>query len=115
MVTRIVVVALLLASCKFSETVSAPPSPPFIVVQGVLNAGESHQFITVERAEGGSTSGESGALVEVTHLDPRQDPLGDYCVNPTVTLSEVPEPQPGVSMKGVYVTQDLCRLHPGDR
>jgi hypothetical protein len=102
--------ALVLTGCKFSETVSAPPSEPFMVVHGVLDLGDNRQFVTVERAEGGTTAGESGASVQLTHLNP-----GTSCANPTVGLSELPFPAPGIPMKGIYVTHNLCPLAAGDR
>ena len=95
--------------CKFSEKVTAPPSDPFLVVHGVLNTRETRQFVTVEKSTEGATAGISGARVDLTHLNPGS------CSTPTVRLNELATPQPGVPMTGVYLTNSLCPLHPGDR
>jgi uncharacterized protein DUF4249 len=98
------------AGCKLMDVVVAPPGDPVVVVQAVLNAAQQQQLVSVARSRtGDTTTGISGAAVQLTDLDPRS------CPTPTVQLAELPFPAPGVSKGGIYQTSDLCPLRPGDR
>jgi uncharacterized protein DUF4249 len=99
------------AACKLMDVVAAPPGDPVIVVQALLNAVQQTQRVLVERARSGdTTTGISGAIVQLTDLDPRS------CPTPTVQLQELPFPVSGdVPGGGMYQTQSFCPLQPGDR
>jgi hypothetical protein len=108
---------LALAGCELTEvTVSA--GQPVVVVQAVLSARATEQFVIVERSLTGSAqvgSGDEdippgeprlpivGATVVLSHEGPSS------CANPTDTLVAQ---SPG---SGVYVTTGFCPLSAGDR
>jgi hypothetical protein len=102
----------LLGSCKFTEEVVVPPSDPFLIVHGVLNPRATRQFVTVERSGGDRVvpgdPAVRGATVQLTHLDPVN------CAKPAVRLVET-APEPGLPGPGIYVTENLCPLRPGNR
>lgn len=96
--------------CKLTEVVSFSPGDPIVVVQAVLNAAQQRQSVLVQRSQAGeTTTGISGAVVELTDLDPRG------CPAPTVQLAELTSPTAGAPQSGMYQTQDFCPLEPGDR
>ena len=96
--------------CTLTEVVTAPPGDPIVVVQAVLNAARQEQSVLVQRSQAGeTTTGISGAVVQLTDLDPRS------CPAPTVQLAEVISPTPGAAPSGAYQTQAFCPLEPGDR
>lgn len=105
---RAIPAALLVAlgGCKFREVLNAPPGPPALVVEGVLNTGDTAQTVLVEQSQAGAaTVGISGAIVQLTDSTPRG------CATPVVQLAEVggPTPRPGA------YTGAFCPLAPGDR
>jgi hypothetical protein len=101
----VVLAAALLSGCTLREVLTAPSSGPVLVVEGVINATDSVQTVLVQRSElGGPTSGEFGATVVITDLDPHG------CATPTVQLDE-----PIAGLAGTYKTSTLCPLTAGDR
>lgn len=105
-----------------------PPPDPVLVVHAVLNTASDTQFVVVEGSNTGDTASIYnfglvpavpamrpvwGAEVILEHLTP---PAG--CVSAIVRLSEqtlVDNRGDSVSRTGVYATDALCALRPGDR
>jgi hypothetical protein len=78
-------------------------------VESVLSGVGTEQSVLVQQSEAGDTTvGVSGAMVQMTDLDPRG------CATPTVQLTELPLPTPGLQ-SGTYRTTSFCPLAPGDR
>jgi hypothetical protein len=108
---------LCLTSCELTE-VTVAPGDPRVVVQAVLSAGATEQFVVVERSltgevlatgtDDGIPPGEpripiTGAVVVLDHEGPSS------CATPVDTLA----PEAGAS--GIYQTSSSCDLEPGDR
>ena len=113
MVRGVVVLGVFLstaAGCKLRDVANAPAGDPIVVVQGVLNASQQQQSVLVQRSQSGEpTTGISGAVVQLTDLDPRS------CPAPIVQLAELTSPVPDAPPTGVYQTANFCPLEPGDR
>ena len=108
--------ALLCLACELTE-VTIPEGTPIVIVQAVLSARRSDQFVVVERSLVGETIGAShdgippneprdpigGAMVVFTHEGP------SICAAPVDTLTA------SQATSGVYRTFNFCPLYPGDR
>jgi Domain of unknown function (DUF4249) len=100
------VLLVALGGCKFREVLNAPPGPPALVVEGVLNTADTVQTVLVESSQAGDTTiGLGGAVVQLTDSTPRG------CATPVVRLAEAAGPTP---RPGAY-TGAFCSLAPGDR
>jgi hypothetical protein len=114
MVTRRVAAALALAvclalgGCRFRDTLTAPPGPPALEVEGVLNTADTVQTVLVELAQApGATVGVRGATVQLTDSTPHG------CAPPVVRLAEAPAG--AFARSGAYTTPRFCPLGAGDR
>jgi hypothetical protein len=105
-----------LFGCKLTE-VTVPPGQPVVVVQAVLSARSSQQFVIVERSLTGSAAVDTTAF-DIPPGEPRLPITGatvvltregpSACIPATDTLVA----QPG---SGVYWTTGFCLLSAGDR
>lgn len=107
---------LLLVACQLTE-VTIPSGEPVVIVQAVLSRTRPTQFVIVEESLTGSGRGPTGdvvppaeprlpitgASVQMTHLTSASCPLA------TVALDALAD------TSGLYTTDALCPLAPGDR
>ena len=101
MVKRVLVLVVL-AGCKFTDTLQLGPGDPVVQVQAVLDPTRSSQTVHVQRSQSGApTTDVSGATVTLTDLEPRG------CATAVVQLVEV--------ASGVYRVTNWCPLAAGDR
>jgi hypothetical protein len=97
-----------LGGCRFREVLNAPPGPPTLEVEAVLDAADTAQTVLVERAQAGAaTVGVSGAIVRLTDSTPRG------CATPVVQLAEAPAGP--TARPGTYQIARFCPLAAGDR
>jgi hypothetical protein len=97
-----------LGGCKVREVLNAPPAPPVLEVEAVLNTADSAQTVLVELAQAGAaTTGVSSAIVQLTDSTPRG------CAGPVVQLAEVTAGP--MARTGTYTTPTFCPLGAGDR
>jgi len=106
----------LLVACELTE-VTIPSGEPVVIVQSVLSRTRPTQFVIVEESltgSGGGPTGDvvppaepripiTGARVQMTHLASASCPLA------TVELDALAD------TSGLYTTDSLCPLEPGDR
>jgi len=108
----------LLSACELTE-VTIPEGTPIVIVQAVLSARRSDQFVVVERSLTGAPRSDyvqypsippgeprepiGGATVVLTHEGP------SLCATPADTLTAASD------TSGIYRTFTFCALAPGDR
>lgn len=113
----LLLIAAAAAACELTE-VTVPAGEPRVIVQAVLSARDTTQFVLVERSLTGTigvdTTSEAippgepripipNAVVTFTHEGP------SACASATDTL------RPRTDGSGLYVTDTFCALAPGDR